>query len=241
MVYILKSIHKEFDIIVRNATKSDAPKIGELLYSNVFDEIWDSESIELETDRWKSRLNTLPECVIIAEDEKSGEVVGASACQYINWNYGDDLQPWVEITDNGYIAKSHIPNGNTRHLVTCAAHKGYPRLNIGQTILNAQVELFNKGNQKYFIVGHTVGRSNQLEFLNYRKFIGKESGMSYKELERKITEWINAKNSKNESADGLTRFYQRAGFQFVRILKNYEGYPEYNHSVLQACKNNGYS
>ncbi len=237
----------DYQIVFREATETDLPRIGELLFAYVFESNPLGATIEREIERWRGRFETYPQGIVIAEDVSSGRIVGAHAGQIINWKYPEKVSSWPVMTDGGTIRGSHKPDGNTYHVVTNVVHHDYTGLKTGVDIKIGSTELdialkrnfLGVSQLQYAIVIPAVGRSSPDEYNFFAKFIGDEKKLTLQEKEKKAWEYfklkkLNPKSEKEETADRVARFYERNGFNIVGPLVGGEGYSEYDICALMA-------
>lgn len=135
---------------------------------------------------------------------------------------------WEEITDNGWIKKSHDPNGNTLYVVSIGVSPLVSRRGLGTTLLEAQKKLTCELSLKYLVLGSRVP-----EFAAWHR--------QNPHSATAIQQFLETKNQKKESLDSLIRFYERAGLKIIKIVSNYMGDdPESeNYGVIMSWLNQG--
>lgn len=161
-----------------------------------------------------SRAQTFNEGQIIALN-KSGDVIGYIGTQFVE-DLSNSNRSWDQITDAGTIKNTHIPSGNYMFGISLTAHPDYP--GVG-TQLQLQAGVLGIKNKKQgCFLGSRVPR--------YHKAAANYS----------IEEWVYGKNKR--SRDTEIRYYQRAGFQVVKVIPDYFPDPEsLNYGALMLSPN----
>ncbi|WP_067093904.1 hypothetical protein [Marinomonas atlantica] len=180
--------------------------------------------LELEEIVWKeqgcsremitSRIQTFQEGQIIAVTP-TGEVVGYIGTQFVN-DLSDSCHTWNQITDFGTIKNSHVKSGNYMFGISLTAHPQHPGVGM-------QLQL------KAGVIG--VKHRKHGCFLGSRvpKFHMGSADYS-------IEEWVHGKNDR--SRDREVRYYQRAGFNIVKVIPDYFPDPEsLNYGALMFNTN----
>lgn len=174
--------------------------------------------------KFKSRIKTFPEGTLVAE--LNGEIIGVVSTEIVNYDWQKESYTWYEITDNGYIAKTHNPQGNTLYGVDLSVIPEAPR-GVGTKLLECVAKLAIRYNLPYGMLG---GRMP-----DYHKYADKYTPKEY----------VNAKTTTKkglEPLDSEIRFYLRAGLKIIRIIPNYFKDPEsLNYGVLLLWKNPFYN
>jgi len=131
------------------------------------------------------------------------------------------------VTDNGFIAKTHNPKGNTLYGVSLSVHPSYRRKGVGKKLLAAVAKLAIKYNLKQGMLGGRIP--------DYYKFADKVSAEDYVRIE-------NEKTSDNIPPNPQLVFYRRGGFIPKKIIPNYFKDPEsLNYGVLFVRENPFYN
>lgn len=193
-------------------------------------DIFIKEVLEVEKSAWPpelraskekfvSRLEMFPDGFFVAQI--NGKIKGVTTSQVTH--YPSSTKTWDEITDNGFIAKTHDPNKNALYVVSIGVAADTQRVGLGGMLLEAQKNLAFHRNLKCLFLGARVP--------GYDKYC-KEHG------EISIEEYLRLKNKQNESIDPEVRFYERKGFGIVKIVANFEPDKESrNYGVIMVWGN----
>lgn len=179
--------------------------------------IW-PEEIRAPREKFESRLKIFSDGFFVAFKDR--EMVGASTAEVINYDPKNPPHSWEDITDNGWIKKTHNPDGNALYVVSVGAAS---RSGAGKELVEAQKNLTRRLNLDYLVLGSRVP--------GYQAY--------YEEKPIDIKEYLNTKDEKDEPVDPLIRFYSRCGLKIVDIVSNYmEDDPESrNYGVVMAWEN----
>lgn len=199
-------------IKLRQARMEDIPDI-----LVVEEESW-PEGLRATEEMFRARIGTFSEGVIVAEnaDRIVGVVVGEIVKYDIN---APHIPSWGEITDNGYIRKSHDPAGETIYGVDLSVS---PLANggVSKSLMLAMGKLVIRLNLKQIVVGGRMPR--------YHKFADKMTPEEYLAARTKTGKYI----------DPEIWFYTKAGLRVIRIIPDYFDDPEScNNGVLLVWKN----
>lgn len=197
------------EIIVRRAEIKDIEGI-----LNVEEETW-PETLRATEEQFLSRIETFSEGTIVAVVDNT--IVGVVATEIVDYDLNQPALTWGEITDRGFIKRTHNPNGNTLYGVDLSVSP----FGIGASKLLMQEigRLTIRHNLKWGILGARIPR--------YHKFADSMSAEEY----------INTKK-KNRPIDPELIFYDRLGLKVIRIIPNYIEDPEScNCGVLLAWNN----
>jgi len=206
-------------IKIREAKIEDIPQILDVEIAT-----WGKERAAT-FEMLESRIKTFPEGTLIAVvDEK---IVGVVVVEIINSNLLNNFSTWYEITDNGFIAKTHNPKGDTLYGVTLSVHPLYQNRGIGKKLLIEAAKIAIKYNLKQGMLGGRIP--------NYWKFADKIKVEDYV----KIT---NQNNFYNIPPDPELLFYLKCGFKIKRIIPEYFKDPEsLNYGLLLVRENPFYN
>lgn len=172
----------------------------EMIY-NLEREVWADSGASRE--QISSRINIFPDGSFLAV--KDNEIIGYTAAQRIN-----DLPKtitWDSVTDNGFIAKSHCPDGKFLYGINLSVHYSAAKLGIVHGLMTCFVlkELVWRGIQGIYIGSRMPG------FSNYKNKHNNASADYY----------AFKKNNHGLLIDPELRIYQSHGFEVVRILPDY--------------------
>jgi ribosomal protein S18 acetylase RimI-like enzyme len=213
----------ELVIKIRQATIEDIPPIIEV------EKLAWGEKGAATKEAFESRIKTFPEGTLIALiDDK---IVGVIVTQIINYNKENPLKKnWYEITDNGFIAKTHNPNGDTLYGVNLSVHPQYQNMGIGRKLMEFVGKLIIKRNLKQGVLGGRIP--------DYHKFANKITAEDYIK--------IDEKNKNNIPPDPELLFYQKEywkiGLRVVKVMPNYFQDPDsLDYGVLLLWKNPFYN
>jgi len=206
-------------IKIREAKIEDIPQILDVEIAT-----WGKERAAT-FEMLESRIKTFPEGTLIAVvDEK---IVGVVVVEIINSNLINNFSTWYEITDNGFIAKTHNPRGDTLYGVDLSVHPLYQNRGIGKKLLIEAAKIAIKYNLKQGMLGGRIP--------NYWKFADRVKVEDYV----KIT---HENNFYNIPPDPELLFYLKCGFKVERIIPNYFKDPEsLNYGMLLVRENPFYN
>ena len=168
-----------------------------------------------------SRIKTFPKGTLVAEINK--KIVGVVVTEIVNYNPRKDSYTWREITDNGFIKKTHKKNGNTIYGVNLSVAPSFQHLGIGTKLLESIAKLAIRYNLKQGMLGGRIP--------GYYKYADKMN------VEKYVNSTIDTGKSK-KSLDPEIDFYKKAGLKIIKIIPNYFKDPEsLNYGILLIWKN----
>jgi len=180
---------------VRNVKIEEIDKVAELEK-----EIW-PEGTRASKEKFQSRFEVFPQGFFVAY--KDGKLIGASTSEIINYDSENPPTSWEEITDNGWIKRTHDENGNALYVVSVGA---VSRSGGGSALISAQKDLVKKLGLDFLVLGARIP--------GYDKYC-REKG------EINIKEYVKLKRSDGELLDPELRFYTRNGLKLNKIMPNY--------------------
>lgn len=201
---------------IRQVKIEDVEKIYELEK-----EVWGEENAATK-EMIKSRIETFSEGQLVALiDEK---IVGFVSTEIVNYDFSHPLT-WYEVTDNGFIKKSHDLKGDTLYGVTLSVHPQYQNKGIGTKLMIEVGRLLIKYNLKQGILGARIP--------SYHKYSDKI----------KVEDYVQLKEEKDGiPPDPELAFYQKLGLKMIKIIPNYFKDPEsLNYGVLFVWRNPFYN
>ena len=206
-------------IKIRQANFEDIPQILE-----VEKEAWGEEGA-VTKEMFESRIQTFPAGVLIVEVNR--EIVGVVATEKVDYDIKKNAPSWYEVTDNGFIKKTHKPDGNTIYGVDLSVKPSFQRKKIGTKLLEAIGRIVISNNIKQGVLGGRIP--------GYHKYVNK---MSVEEYVRAI---INTKEG-NRFLDPEVDFYTRRGLKIVKIIPNYfKDSESLNYGILLVWRNPFYN
>lgn len=195
-------------------------KPGEI--ERFFDELTEVEKnawppqLQASREKFIARFETFPEGFFVAR--VAGRIKGFTTSQ-IN-HCPSEFLTWDEITDRGFIKKTHNPTGNALYVVSLGVTKDMQGKGLGSLLLEAQKQLAMKLGLRYLFLGARIP--------GYDKYC-KTNG------ETSIEDYLKIKNENSESIDPEVRFYERKGLKIVKIVPNFEPDPESrNYGVVMV-------
>ncbi len=87
----------------------------------------------------RDRLKTFAEGFFGVWDRE--DLLGMASSQVIQFTDMSDLKPWSELTANGWISRTHCPEGNCLHFVSVCVHPDFRHRGIGTTLNRARLDL----------------------------------------------------------------------------------------------------
>ena len=202
---MVESVH------IRQAIMKDVPEI-----IRVENETWPLGEAATE-EMFRSRIEVFPQGVFVAEYQE--RLVGVVAFQRMHYNLDTPISTWKEATDNGMIAASHSPEGETIFGIDLSATPMAPP-KTGTRLLAEVGRYAIYHNLKYGILGGRIP--------------------NYSEHSNKMTpdEYLKARNAKGEPLDPEVRFYKRAGLKIGKVIPGYFDDPaSLSYGVLLIWEN----
>ena len=200
-------------INIRNAKSEDMSYVMQ-----VEEEAW-PEEIRATEEKFQSRFNVFPKGFFLAELEDKG-VVGVSTSEIINYSSEEPPLSWEEITDNGYIKKTHTPEGNALYVVSLGVSPRGSGQGVGSQLVEAQKNLVRELGLDYLVLGARAPQFHKYPELGIEAYLAK-------------------KNDKGEPLDPEIRFYSRLGLEVVKPVLNYmdEDPESRDYGVVMVWKN----
>ncbi|HUW23071.1 MAG TPA: hypothetical protein VMW39_03475, partial [bacterium] len=168
-------------------------------------------------EMFHSRLKTFPEGFLCAVMD--GEIQGFVVTEILDYDMRGSRLSWQEATDNGYIRKTHNPNGDTLYGVSLSVSTHAQR-RVSVALLEATGKLVIKYGLKQGVFGSRIPR--------YHKYAGKMS----------VEEYIKAKTKTGRLLDPELGIYQSVGLKSIRIIPGYINDPEsLDYGILVVWEN----
>ena len=198
---------------IRAAKLSDIPAIIELE-----EKAW-PEGGAATINQFKSRIDTFPEGVILAEHDS--DIVGVVAGEIISSSYLEqDNINWAKITDNGNIKRSHIADGDSLFGIDLSVDPECRNKGVGGKLLLEIGKMAIRRNLKMGILG-----ARMPDYYNYHKKMSPE-------------EYLSLRDENGKLIDSELRFYEKNGLKLTKVIKNY--FPDkesLDNGVLAVWKN----
>ena len=178
-------------------------------WDKFFDEIVKAEKEswppELQASKAKfvSRLQTFEKGFFVARVD--GTIKGITTSQIVD--YPSEAKTWNEITDNGFIKKTHNPSGNALYIVSVGVVRDIQGMGIGSLLLGDQKEVATELHLGHLFLGARIP--------GYNRYCKEHREIS-------VEEYLKLRNDKNEPIDPEIRFYKRNGLEAVKILPDFE-------------------
>lgn len=183
------------NIAIRRASVEDLSHIVDLENA-----IW-PEGTRAPREKFEKRLAIFPEGFFLAFKEE--KLIGASTAQIISYTKGEPIRSWEYITDNGFIEKTHNPQGNALYIVSLGA---LSRSGGGSALITEQKALARRLGLTTLVLGARIPGYDA-----YCKSIQEVS----------INEYVRRTREDGLLHDDELRFYTRNGLQLQTIVPNY--------------------
>lgn len=182
-------------------------------------EVW-PEEIQAPREKFEARAEIFPEGFLMINDP-SGEIVGVSTSEIIDYDPKSPPVSWENTTDNGWTRGTHNPKGNALYLVSVGARSG---MGVGTRLVEEQITLAKKLNLSYLVLGSRIP--------GYHKY-------HIEHPRTTIKEYIDMKKDEKDPFDPEIRFYSRCGLKVVKVVPNYmEDDPESeNYGTVMVWEN----
>lgn len=187
-----------------------AVEFDKLQYSKLLDEVmrvereaWPAEW-QATRDKFEARLEVFPEGFFLASI--NGKLVGVSTSEIVQFNPQQPPETWDEITDNGYIRKTHNSQGNALYVVSLGVSKDFQGQGIGRQLMNEQKELTKKLKLKFLFLGARIPK-----FAQFHKAHPQVTAEEY----------VNKEESPGRKLDPEIRFYESCGLKIVKVMPAY--------------------
>ncbi|EKD64637.1 MAG: hypothetical protein ACD_50C00333G0008 [uncultured bacterium] len=165
-------------------------------------ESWPPE-LQASKEKFVSRLQTFGKGFFVARVD--GRIKGITTSQIVS--YPSEGKTWNEITDNGFIKKTHNPSGNALYVVSIGVARDVQGMGLGSLLLGAQKEITKELGLSYLFLGARIPRYD---------------GYCREHGEISVEEYLKLKNDKNEPFDPEIRFYMRNGLEPKKIITHFE-------------------
>ena len=185
------------NIIIRNITKNDIPKIVDLQKDSfpdmaAYGMIWPSSFLQ-------SHMNIFPEGQLCVEVE--GKIVGSASSLIVSLRSDHADHTWDDITGHGLFT-NHDLNGDSLYGADISIHPEFRNKAIGTMLYNVRKDMTIRLNLRRMVAG---GR-----LYNYHRYADVMSAQEYAE-----------KVVKGELSDPVLSFQLKNGFKFIKVLSDY--------------------
>lgn len=181
-------------IKVKTATQKDLDQVVKL------EELIWPEGTRASRDKFEKRLKIFPEGFFIAYQNR--KIIGVSTSEIVDYN-GTMPSSWKNITDDGYIQKTHCQNGNAIYVVSVGS---LSRSGGGSILIKAQIGLVKRLNLGCLILGARIP--------GYDAYCKQNGDIN-------IVEYVKIKREDGDYLDPEIRFYIRNGLRIDKIVPNY--------------------
>ncbi|MEW6624454.1 MAG: GNAT family N-acetyltransferase [Bacillota bacterium] len=145
-----------------------------------------------------AHVETFPQGALAAVYK--GRIVGSATALLIN--YDGKHHTWAEVSDNGYIYNSHVPDGDSLYGIDLCVSPNYRGMGVAKALYNARKDLVVKLGLKRFLAGCRIP--------GYHKCAAQMSCEDY--VESVV---------KGEIMDQVLSFMVSQGLRPVQILEDY--------------------
>lgn len=201
---------------IREATKIDIPGI-----IRVENAAW-PEGMSAREEMFESRIKVFPEGQLVAVERN--EIIGVVSTEVINYDFGKPHKTWYQATDNGFLKKTHNPNGNVVFGVDLSVSPSARNRGVAKSLLQEIGKMAIKKNIQYGILGGRLP--------GYYKYADEMSA----------DEYLSMVTTDGEPVDPELRFYKNSGLTIGELIPNYfEDFQSKNFGVQLIWKNPFYS
>lgn len=198
-------------IVIRKACLDDLDEIITV------EELSWPEGMRADSDKYMSRINTFNDGVICAEVER--RIEGVVVTEIVQYDLKNPIKTWGEVTDSGFITKTHNPDGDTLYGVSLSVLP-YANGGISKKLLIAAGQLAVHKNLKQIVLGARIPR--------YRKYSKAMPAINYAYSRTKTGKFL----------DPELEFYSKYGLEIVTVLPDYFPDPDsLNYGVLLVWRN----
>lgn len=185
-------------------------------------ETW-PEEIQAPREKFEARAAVFPQGFLLISLPGQG-LVGVSTAEIINFNPEQPLTSWEDITDNGWVKKTHNPDGNALYLVSVGASPKTAGKGIGTRLVQEQINLTKDLGLEWLVLGSRVP--------GYAEY-----HISYPEVS--VERYLRLTREDGQALDPEIRFYERCGLEINKAVPNYmENDPESeNYGVVMIWRN----
>lgn len=210
----LYGMRKKKKLEIRQASPSDLEGIIDVERLS-----WPN-GLEATRDMFASRMAVFPEGVLVAEWNGQKRIIGVIAFELLNYDLDSPYPSWGEITDGGFIVKTHNAFGEYIYGVDLSVDPDFRENGVARRLLQGVGRIAVKRNLRGAILG------------------GRLPGFYQHSKQHSVSEYINLKRKDGYPLDPELRFYVRAGLKIMGFATNYFKDPESeNFGVILLWKN----
>lgn len=193
------------ETMIRNAKESDMDDI-----MRVEEEAWPAE-IRAPREKFENRLKLFPQGFYVALMD--GRVMGVTTSEIIPYDSAHPVEKWEAVTDNGWIAKTHTPQGNALYVVSVGVSPLAGGKGIGSQLVQAQKKLVQELKLDCLVLGARCPGYGQAKYDAV-----------------KVEDYVCLQRDDKQLEDPELRFYTRNGLSVVKpILRYMDEDPESRH------------
>jgi hypothetical protein len=169
-------------------------------------------------EQWESRIRTFSEGTLVAT--VGDEVLGLLSTEIIpDYDFDHDSLSWSEVTDHGFIRKSHVKDGKYLYGVDLSVARGAPS-SVGQALLIAAIDLTVQGELRGILLGARIP--------GYHRLASRMSAQDY----------TFGKTASGRPLDPELCMYSRYGARPIKVIPDYFPDPDsLNNGVLLFWSN----
>lgn len=197
-------------IVTNNPSKKE---LSEML--KVEQAAWPEEQA-FTAEHFQSHFEVFPEGIFIAKVD--GVMAGVGITQIMDYDLNKPVPTWYEVTDKGFIRKTHNSNGNVFYGVSLSVSPAFSAESVGLTMLHSGMVFVEKHNLECFVIGSRMPRYHKHTNMDACKYAFKQ-------------------RSNGRYIDPEVEFYHKVGFTPVSVLPGYFEDPEsMNNGVLMIWR-----
>lgn len=219
---ISKNLESQPSVEIKPLTqynKSQYPQLlGEVM--RVEREAWPVEW-QATREKFEARLEVFPEGFFLAF--ANGQLAGVTTAEIVQFDPKKPPETWDEVTENGYIRKTHNRAGNALYVVSVGVAPEFQGQGIGRELMDAQKQLARNLNLKYLFLGARIPQFSQFH-------------KSYPEVT--VGQYVNSEENPGRKLDAEIRFYESCDLKVRKVVPNYGPDPESeNFGVIMVWEN----
>jgi ribosomal protein S18 acetylase RimI-like enzyme len=185
-------------------------------------ETW-PEEVQAPREKFEARAELFPEGFLLISTPDLG-LVGVSTAEIINFDPSNPPHSWEDVTDWGWIRKTHSTDGNALYLVSVGASPRAKGLGVGTDLVRQQIEFARQRGLSYMVLGARI-----------------PGYAAYHQAHQEVTieQYVALKREDEALIDPELRFYTRAGMRLDKVMPNYmEDDPESeNYGAIMVWRN----
>lgn len=163
---------------------------------------WPQE-LQATREKFASRLDLFPGGFLVAKVD--GVIKGVSTSQITI--FPSSANTWDELTDYGFMKRSHVPNGNALYIVSIGVSKDAQGMGLGGMLVEAQKDFAKRKKLSTVFLGARM--PGYVEHCRTHEPISAD-------------DYLKLRNAKGEILDPEIRFYIRHGFAIEKVVAHFE-------------------